>query len=310
MTSRVFTMQQSWERPATVGFLGATTPAVWGPFVAAFERQLREHNWYVGRNILIDYEWAYGRHADYAAIAKRFVSYEVDVIVTSGTAPTLAARKATSTIPIVFAAAGDPRATRLAAKIGAKPSNVTGQSNRQTRLGVKRLLALRSVVPNLKRLAFLGNYGSGNVPLEMAQVRRTARRLGIQMIECDVDSASQIAPAIKGLRGKADALYVCTDPLITTHAVTINVSAAAAGLPTMHAFSNYVQSGGLMSYGPDFHSMFVKAATLVDKILRRTHPGDIPIQEEAAVELVINRDTARALGVNIPKGVRKRATII
>jgi putative ABC transport system substrate-binding protein len=301
-------MQRSWERPAAIGFLGATTPAVWGPFVAAFERQLREHNWYVGRNILIDYEWAHGRQDDYAAIAKRFVSYEVDVIVTSGTAPTLAARKATSTIPIVFAAAGDPRKTQLASN--AKRGNVTGLSNGQTRLGVKRLRVLRSVVPHLKRLAFLGNYGSGNVALEMAQVRRAARRLGVQLIECDVDSASQIAPAIKRLRGKVDALYVCTDPLITTHAVTINVSAAAAGLPTMHAFRNYVQSGGLMSYGPDFHAMFVKAATLVDKILRRTHPGDIPIQEEAAVELVINRDTAKALGVSIPPAVRKRAIII
>jgi putative ABC transport system substrate-binding protein len=300
-------MQRSWERPAAIGFLGATTPAVWGPFVAAFERQLREHNWYVGRNIVIDYEWAHGQPDEYAAIARRFVSYEVDVIVTSGTAPTLAARKATSTIPIVFAAAGDPHKTQLAS---ARRSNVTGLSNRQTQLAVKRLRALHSLLPNLERLAFLGNYGSGNVPLELAQVRRTARRLGIKVIECDVDSASQIAPAIKGLRGKADALYVCTDPMITTNAVTINVSAAAAGLPTMHAFRNYVQSGGLMSYGPDFHNMFVKAATLVDQILRRTHPGDIPVQEEAAVELVINRATARALGVNIPKAVRRRAVII
>jgi putative ABC transport system substrate-binding protein len=162
----------------------------------------------------------------------------------------------------------------------------------------------------MERLALLGNFDSANVPLEAAQVRRHARRLGIRTIDCDVDKASQIAPAIRGLHGKADALYVCTDPLITTNAVTINISAACAELPTMHAFRNYVQSGGLMSYGPDFHKMFVKAASLVDKILRREHPYDLPVQEEAQAELVINQNTAKALGVNIPRALRRSAIVI
>jgi len=222
----------------------------------------------------------------------------------------LAARRATSTIPIVFASAGDPKKTQLATKVRARPGNVTGLSNRQTALAVKRLLALRSLVPGLKRLAFLGNYSASNVPLEMEQAMRRARRLGIQAQVCDVDHVRDIEPTIKRLRGKADALYVCTDPLITTTAVTINIAAAAAGLPTMHAFRHYVHTGGLMSYGPDFHEMFSKAALLVDKILRGASPADLPIQEAKAPELVINQHTARSLGIKIPAALRRRALII
>src|SRR5262249_48975709 len=159
--------------------------------------------WFIGSNLIIDYQWAHGRSDRYAAIAEKFVEDEVDVIVTSGTAPVLAARRATSTIPIVFAAAGDPKKTRLSDKVRARPSNVPGLSNRQTALAVKRLLALRSLLPGLERLAFLGNYSSSNVPLEMEQAMRRARRLGIQTQVCDVGDASEIAPAIKRLRGKA-----------------------------------------------------------------------------------------------------------
>jgi putative ABC transport system substrate-binding protein len=310
MATNAFTIHSSWSRPARIGFLGATTHSVWSGFVNAFEQQLREHHWYIGNNLIIDYQWAHGRRERYASIAQKFVKDGVDVIVTSGTAPVLAARRATSTIPIVFASAGDPKRTRLAAQVRAKPANVTGLSNRQTALAVRRLLALRSLVPGLKRLAFLGNYSASNVPLEMDQAMRRARRLGIQMQLCDIDRANQIEPTIKRLRGQADALYVCTDPLITTNAVTINIAAAAAGLPTMHAFRNYVHSGGLMSYGPDFHEMFGKAALLVDKILRGASPADLPIQEAKAPELVINQHTARSLGIRIPKAVRRRATII
>jgi putative ABC transport system substrate-binding protein len=309
MTSRTFTIHSSWSRPARIGFLGATSHSVWSGFVDAFEKGLRQHRWYIGSNVVVDYQWAHGRRERYAAIAEKFAADEVDVIVTSGTAPVLAATKVTSSIPIVFAAAGDPRRTRLARQTKARPTNVTGLSNRQTALALKRLAALRSLLPNMERLAFLGNYSSSNVPLEMDPAQRRARRLGIETLTCDVKSASEIAPAIKRLRGKADALYVCTDPLITTNAVTINMSAAAAGLPTMHAFRNYVHSGGLMSYGPDFHTMFGKAANLVDKILRGTSPADLSIQEEKTVELVINSHTARALGVRIPKAVRRRAIV-
>jgi putative ABC transport system substrate-binding protein len=310
MASRAFTMHRSWARQATIGFLGATTPSVWSAFVAAFEHRLRHLGWIDGDNIAINYQWAEGKPKRYASIAKDFVRDEVDIIVTSGTAPVLAAKKADKKTPIVFAAAGDPRNTGLAAK-GKRPNRIiAGLSNGQTGLAVKRLDKLRKVVPGLKRLAILGNPDSSNIPLEMKKLKTRARKLKIKTVICNVRSASQIAPAIKRLRGKVDALFVCTDPFVTTHHVTINIAAASAGLPTMHAFRDYVEAGGLMSYGPDFRSMFGNAADLVDQILRGTEPANIAIEQQNKCELIINQSTAKALGLTIPKGVRKGATVI
>ena len=133
---------------------------------------------------------------------------------------------------------------------------------------------------------------------------------GIDTVICDIRRSAQIVPAIKRVRGKVDALFVCTDPLITTNQIAIHTAATAAGLPTVHAFRDYVEAGGLMSYGPDFRDMFAHAADLVDQILRGTPPGDIPIKVQKRCELVVNQNTANALGLTIPKGVRKRATII
>ena len=310
MKSRAFTMHHSWARPVTIGFLGATTHTVWSAFVAAFEHRLRELGWINGSNIVIDYRWAEGRQDRYAKIAGDFVREKVDVIVTSGTAPTIAARKATAAIPIVFAAAGDPVGTKLVASLAHPGGNVTGLSNGQTDLARARLDLLRAVVPGLKRLAIVGNRGSHNVRLEIDQIQNRARRLKIATVICDTRKAAQIAPAIKRLKGKADALYVCTDPLITHHRMSINTLAASARLPTMHAFRDYVEAGGLISYGPDFKELFSRAADLVDKILHGTDPSNIPVQVQKKCELVINQDTAHALGLTIPKGVRRRATMI
>ena len=310
MKSRAFTMHHGWARPATIGFLGATTHTVWSAFVAAFERRLRELGWINGNNIVIDYRWAEGRHDRYTKIAQDFVREKVDVIVTSGTAPTIAAKNATTTIPIVFAAAGDPVGTNLVASLARPGRNVTGLSNGQTDLASARLDLLRAVVPDLKRLAILGNRGSHNVRLEIDQVQKRARKLKIETVICDTRKAAQIAPAIKRLKGNTDALYVCTDPLITHHRITINTLAASARLPTMHAFRDYVEAGGLLSYGPDFQELFSQAADLVDKILHGTEPGRIPVKIQKKCELIINQDTAHALGLTIPKGVRRRATMI
>jgi putative ABC transport system substrate-binding protein len=310
MTSRGFTEHHSWTRPATVGFLGATTHAVWSEFVASFAQRLGERGWIDGHNIAIDYRWAHGRQDRYGKIAKDFARREVDVIVTAGTGPAIAAKKATSVIPIVFAAAGDPVGTKLVASLAHPGRNVTGLSTRQTNLAAKRLDLLRQAVPHLKRLAILGNRGVHNVRLEMEQVQKRALRLKVDTVICDIRGPARIAPAIKRLEGKADALYVCTDPLIVHHSSSINTLAAAAGLPTMHGFRDHVEAGGLMSFGADLRNMFARAADLVDKILRGTKPADIPVKEEKKTELVINLMTARALGLRIPKRLRRRAEVI
>ncbi len=310
MASRAFTMHRSWAKQPTIGFLGATTHTIWSAFVAAFEHRLRELGWINGSNILIDYRWAEGRQERYVRIAKDFVREKVDVIVTSGTAPTVAARNATTTIPIVFAAAGDPVGTKLVASLARPGRNITGLSNGQTDLARARVDLLRAVVPDLKRLAILGNRGSHNVRLEMDQVQKRARRLKIETITCDTRKAAEIAPAIRRLKGKADALYVCTDPLITNHRISINSVAANARLPAIHAFRDYVEAGGLISYGPDFRELFSDAADLVDKILHGTKPADIPVKLEKKCELVVNLTTAHVLGLTMPKRIRGRAETI
>jgi putative ABC transport system substrate-binding protein len=310
MAARKYTLHRTWARQATVGFLGATNPTVWGPFLATFEKRMRELGWIDGANIAVEQHWSHGRPDLHPGFAHDFAGREVDVIVTSGTQAVVAAKKEAKTIPIVFASAGDPVRTKLVKTLKKPGGNVTGLSNGQTGLARRRLDELRKMVPELKRLAILANVGSSVIPLEIAKIKKRAKELRIATVVCDVRKAADIGPAIKKLRGKADALYVCTDPFITTHQVAINTAAASAHLPTMHAFREYVDAGGLMSYGPDFRAMFGKAADLTDKILRGTKPADLAVKVQTKCELVINPHTAHALGLRIPKAVRRRATLV
>src|SRR5579864_8978316 len=232
MATHGYVKQHGWQKPAIIGLLGATKASAWNDFVPAFERRLRQLGWVDGDNLEIDYRWADGQADRYGKIAKQFVDRGVDVIVTAGTAPVAAAMKVTKKIPIVFASAGDPVRTKLVRSLARPGGNVTGLSNGQTDLAGKRLALLCKAVPGLQRprrgsrkaarglstLAVMGNGASANARLEMDAVRRHARKLRIgNVIECDIRREAQIAPAIKSLQGKADALYVCTDPFVTHH---------------------------------------------------------------------------------------------
>lgn len=310
MALHTYSKQHHWAKPATIGFLGATTPSAWSAFVSAFEQRLHDAGWINGHNIEIDYRWAEGRHDRYDKIAKDLVGRGVDIIVTSGTPAVIAAKKATKKIPIVFAAAGDPVRSGLVGSLAHPGGNVTGMSNRQTDLAARRLDELHKALPRLKRLAIVGNRANHVIRLEIEQLEKRARPLKIEIVRRDIRHAAQIAPVIKRLRGKVDAIYVCTDPLLTRHMISLNILAASAKLPTMHAFRNYVEAGGLLSYGPDFRHHFQNAADLTDQILRGKNPGTIPVKQNKRCELVINLNTARALGLSIPKGVRRRAEAV
>jgi|SRR5215475_14138889 len=322
MESHAFVMHHAWARPVTIGFLGATTPSVWSAFVTAFEQRLRALHWVSGSNITIDYRWAEGRHDLYATFAKDFVRDEVDIIVTSGTDPVIAAKKATedakSEIPIVFASAGDPVGTNLVANLAHPGGNLTGLWNGQTGLALadghkglaaRRLDELHKAVPGLRRVAVMGNVNAPNVVAEMKAVLDAAPKLGIEVAKVEIreQEGEDIVPALRALDHEVNGLYVCTDPLITTHGIRINTLAVSKKLATMHAFRDYVVAGGLMSYGPDFAAMFQRAADLVDKILRGAKPADLPIEEPDKFELVINRTTATALGLNISDDSLARA---
>ena len=213
---------------------------------------------------------------------------------------------------IVFAAAGDPVGTKLVKTLKRPGGNVTGLSNRATTdLAGRRIDQLLVVVPDMERMAIIGNRRNRVIPLEMKKVESSARYRGIDTVIRDVRQVKDIAPAIKTLKGtskdKVDALFVCSDPFITTHQHVIHTAAAAANLPTMHAFSDYVDAGGFMSFGPDFHAMFAKAGGIVDQILRGKDPAEIPVQLQKGEKLTFNPHLARTLGVRIPKRTRRRA---
>src|SRR5262245_13972852 len=297
--------QQAGKLP-TIGLLVSGTPSSHGQWVAAFVRRLHELRWIEGRTVAIEYRWAESRTERAAEIAAEFVRRKVDVIVTSATTVVVAAKQATSVIPIVFMA-GDPVGTGLVASLARPGGNVTGLSLQQTETTGKRVELLREVTPSLRRLAILANVDSPAVVLDMREVQTTARMLGLEVIILEIRRGEDIAPAFEALNGRAEALYVVIDPLVGTHRIRVNTLALAARLPTIHTFREGVEAGGLMSYGPNFPDLFRRAADYVDKILRGGKPADIPVEQPTKFDLVINLTTAKALGLKIPEAFLLRA---
>src|SRR5262244_2484172 len=262
-----------------VGFIVAGTPLSHGQWVAAFVQRLRELGWIEGRTIAIEYRWGEGRNERFAEIAAEFVRRKVDVIVTSATASVVVAKQATSVIPIVFAAAGDPVGTGLVASLARPGGNVTGLSIQQTDLAAKRLELLREVIPSLRRLAMLVNVSNPLAVLDLGEVQAAARTLGLEVITFEIRRGEDITPAFEALKGRAEALYVVIDPLVGTHRIRINTLVLAARLPTMHTLREGVEAGGLMSYGANLPDLFRRAADFVDKILRGAKPADLPVEQ-------------------------------
>jgi putative tryptophan/tyrosine transport system substrate-binding protein len=291
--------QQTGKVP-TIGFLGAN-PSIDSDRIAAFVQRLRELAWIDGRNLAIEYRWAEGRNERNAENAAELVRLKVDVIVTEGTPSTLAAKQATAVIPIVFAAAGDPVGTGLVASLARPGGNVTGLSGQTAETAGKRLELLREIVPGLGRLAIMGNVDNPLSVLELGEAQAAARALGLEVTTAELRRAEDISPAFDALKGRADALYVCVDPLVNTHRIRIIILAVAARLPTIYLFREYVEVGGLMSYGPNEVDMFRRAANFVDKILRGAKPADLPVEQPTKFDLVINLTTAKALGLTIPE---------
>jgi putative ABC transport system substrate-binding protein len=250
--------------------------------------------------------WAEGRGDRFVEIAADFVRTKVDIIVTAGGAG-VAAKQATSTIPIVFALANDPVGSGLVASLARPGGNVTGMSAQATDLAGKRLELLREFIPGVRRLAILGNAGYSAAVLEMGEVQETARKLGLDAAISEIRRADDIPSVFATLKGQAQALYVVADPLTGSNRIRINALALDARLPTMHGIREYVETGGLLSYGPSIPDLFGHAAELVDKILRGAKPADLPVEQPTKFELVVNLKTARALGLDVPPTLLARA---
>jgi putative ABC transport system substrate-binding protein len=298
--------QQPGKLP-TIGVLGSTTPSAWSPWTRAFSQRLRELGWIEGRNVAIEERWAEARPERPAEIAAEFVRLKVDVILTAGTANVVAARQATAVIPIVFALAPDPVGVGLVASLARPGGNVTGLSAQATDLAGKRLEILRDILPGLHRLGILADTGDPGVVRELGEAKAAAGQLGFEPVTFDIRKVEDIAPAITALKGNADALYVVGNPLTTGNQVRINALALAARLPTTWPEQGPVETGGLMSYGASFPENFRRSADVVDKILRGTKPGDIPVEQPTKFDLIINLTTAKALGLTLPESFLLRA---
>ncbi len=296
--------QQQGKLPI-IGFLGADAVA-FAPWTAAFVARMRELGWVEGRTVAIEYRWSEGRPERYAEIAAEFVRLKVDVIVTVGSAVPIV-KQATTVIPIVFAVGIDPVGSGLVASLAKPGGNVTGLSLQANDLAGKRLELLRQVVPQLHRLAIMFNAGNAQPALEMADTQAAARKLGLEVAPLEIRKAEDIAPAFQALKTQADAIYVAVDQLVVANRTRILTLALGERLPTIFSTRDFVKAGAFMSYGPNYSDLFRHSADYVDKILRGTKPGDIPVEQPTKFELVINLTTAKALGLTVPESFLLRA---
>jgi len=298
---------QQRDKLPLIGFLGASTPALASERVAAFTQRLRELGWIEDRTVKIEYRWAEGDLKRSPEIIAEFVRLKVNVIVTHATENVIAAKRVTSVIPIVFAAAGDPVGTGLVASLAHPGGNVTGLSIQATDLATKRLQLLREVMPDLHRLAILVNVNNPASVLEHREVQTAARKISLEVISLEIRKAEDIAPGFDTIKNHADALYVCADPLVNDNRMRINTLALDARLPMMEDNREFVVAGGLICYGPNFPDLFRRSADFVDKILHGTNPKDIPVEQPIKFDLVVNLTTAKALRLTIPESFLSRA---
>jgi ABC-type uncharacterized transport system substrate-binding protein len=298
--------QRSGKSPV-IGYIGANTEATDRPRIDAFMRRLAELGWVENRSIVLDTRWTNGVVARVAEIAAEFAQQPVDLVLTAGDNQVIAARKATDTIPIIFAATGDPVGNGLVASLANPGGNATGLSLQLTDSVGKRFDLLRDLLPNLHRLGLIGNAANQTVGPEWRAAVSEAHALGIETIQSGFSRTEEIAPAIANLKGRVEALYVCQDPLVGSSIDEINASTLDAGLPTMFSVREWVERGGLIAYGPDLVMMYRRAAEMADKILRGTKPADIPVEQPTQFDLVINLKTAKALALKVPDVLVNRA---
>ena len=297
--------------PSTVrriGLLSGFAPSAYAASYPAFQLGLRDLGWVEGRNVSIEYRYADGRLDRLPDLAADLVRLKVDVIVTEATSDSLAAQKATKTIPIVMVAAGDPVANGLVASLARPGGNVTGLSQMLQEVSWKRLELLKEIVPRLSRVAVLWNPQSASATLNWEENQQPARQLGIQLQSLEIRSPDELDRAFEAATAaRAGALAILPDPVISTNLKRIVDFAARSRLPSIYQSSDFADAGGLVTYGPDRADLFRRAAGYVDRILKGTKPGDLSVEQPTKLELVVNLKTAKAIGITIPQSLLVRA---
>jgi putative ABC transport system substrate-binding protein len=292
-----------------IGFLGNSTPALEANLVGPFRDGLRDLGYVEGKSIAIEYRWAEGDYTRFPTLIKELIAAKVAIIVTAGTPATLAVKKATTSIPVVMIAVGDPVGTGIVSSLRLPGGNITGLTSISPELDGKRLELLREVVPGISHVAVLWNSSSPLQVVAEKQTRAAADALGMKMLSLGVRSKEDIEEAFgQMLKQRPQALLVLADRLFLHHRERIMAFALEHRLPGVHAYRELVDVGGLMSFGPSYAGMHRRAAIFVDRILRGAKPGDLPVERPASFELVVNLKTAKAFGLTIPESVVLRAT--
>ena len=298
---------QQAEKLRAIGYLnpGSGPPA---PGITALFDALAELGWIEGKNVVFERRYAENRLERLPELAAELVRLNVDVIVAIGTPGPLAAKRATSTIPIVMAAAGDPLGSGLVASLARPGGNVTGMSLMAPDLGGKRLELLKELLPRLARVAVLWNATNPYAAIVFKEMQAAGPTLGIEVQSLEVRGPDDFDGAFGfARRQRPDALITVEDPLTFSHRKRIADFAIGQQLPSLHGIREFAAAGGLMSYGPNQLELWRRAADHVDKILRGAKPADLPVQQPTKFDLVVNLTTAKALGLEIPSTLLARA---
>ena len=291
-----------------IGFLGNSTAALEANLVQPFRDGLRELGYVEGRDVAIEYRWAEGQYERLPALVAELIALKVEVLVTAGTPAALAVKRATTTIPLVMVAVGDPIGTGLVKSLARPGGNLTGLVSIAPDLEGKRLELLSEIVPKLSSVAFLANPANPFHVTSEKQARAAARSLHLKVEFFPVRAESEFDRAFLAIGSqRPGALVMLADRLFLHHRARIVEFAARNRLPTVYAYTELVEAGGLMSFGPSYPGMHRRAAYFVDRILKGAKPADLPMEQPAKFELLINLKTARALGLVIPQPVLLRA---
>lgn len=298
---------QQTGRIPVIGFLGANTAKAQSGWTAAFVKRLGELGWTEGKTVLIEYRWAESHYDRAPRLVDELLRREVDIIVTHGTPDVVAAKQATTKVPIVFALTGDPVGNGLVASLARPGGNVTGLSIQSPELVGKRIELMREAVPGLAGVGLLVNVANSSTLSEMRELEAACRTLDVQLATEQVRRVEDIESAIDRLKVRAQVLYVPLDPLFNSNAALVNAAAVAARMATIYSAREGVSAGGLMAYGPNLPNNFRRSAELVDKILRGTKPEDIPVEQTSKFDLIINLKTAKVLGLEVSPTLLARA---
>jgi putative ABC transport system substrate-binding protein len=284
-----------------IGFMGNSTAALEANLVDAFREGLREHGYEEGRNIVIEYRWADGKYERFPALVAELIAANVEVIVTAGTPAALAMKKATTTVPLVMVAVGDPVGTGLVPSLARPGANLTGLSSVAPDLEGKRLQLLREVVPALSHVAMFINSLNPFHVSSMRQARAAAQTMGIKLQLHDIRKSEDLDDAFAAIRKeRPDAVLILADRVFLHNRERMIDLTKEQRLPNVNAYKELVEVGGLMSYGPSYEDMHKRAAIYVDKILKGAKPADLPIEQPSKFTFIVNLKAAKALGVTVP----------